>query len=236
MSNNFPSNSVLIIHDLELWWERSKEGFKVIDEIISLVDTLSSKCFFIINCNIHSYNYINRLKSIDEVFIKAIECQPFDAQDIQEIILLRHSSTGLKFQLDKKDEDQISNFKLARLFNSYFNISNGNIGYALYYWISNITNIEKNTFQIRFPQGVSEGALNNLSMEWAVWLQQFILHKNLTPKRFGEISNLDENNFVDAMNNLRRSGFVHELQAGIYTINPYIYPVIVKKFKEMDLL
>ena len=56
-------------------------------------------------------------------FISAIHCQPFDAEEIQEAILLRHRSSGFKFELDKQGEDEISNLRLANLFNSHFDIS-----------------------------------------------------------------------------------------------------------------
>ncbi len=234
--NALPQNSVIIIHDMEMWWQRSADGFKIIDQLTELINKFSPKCFFIVNCNPESYRFINRIRPISELFIRALECQPFDAEDIQKAILIRHRSSGLKFRLGNLEEDRLSNLKLARLFNSYFDISSGNIGFALHYWISNIQKVNQNMLDIRPPVRITEDALRDLQMDWIVWLQQFILHKKLTPERLMQISGQTDTTISEIMHTLKRSGIILEEQPDILCINPFMQPLLVKRLKEMDML
>ena len=234
--SSVPGKSVLILHDLEMWWQRSIDGFSVIDEVTELINKYSSKCLFIINCSKDSYHFINRIKAIEELFVRALECKPFDAEDIQKAILLRHRVSGLKFQLETTLEEQLSNLKMARLFNSYFDISRGNIGHALHCWISNIRKVAQDTLEMRYPVKINADILADLKTDWIVWLQQFILHKQLTIQRLKQISGQQEADILAIIHTLKRSAIIIEDHNNVLSINPYIQPVIVSRFREMGLL
>ena len=234
--NALPQNCVLIVHDLEMWWQRSVDGFKVIDELTSLINKYGSKCFFIVNCTRDSFHFINRIRPVAEIFIRALECQPFDAEDIQTAILLRHQSSGLKFRLGATHEERLSNLRMAHLFNAYFDISGGNIGYALHYWVSNIKKVSQNILEIRTPVRIGENAFSHLSMEWIVWLQQFLLHRNLTLERLEQISGQTRTAIADIIYTLKRSGIILEEHPDVLSINPYLQPLLVKRLREKEML
>ena len=46
-----PEGSVVVFHDLELWWERSEDGHAVLEEIVRLIESHGSRCFFILGIN-----------------------------------------------------------------------------------------------------------------------------------------------------------------------------------------
>ena len=234
--NTIPKNSVIILHDLELWWERSNKGFTVVDEIIELIGNYSEKCFFIVNVGLQSYNFINRLKNIENAFVSAIKCQPFDSEEIQEAILLRHRSSGLKFNLEGHSEDNISNLRLARLFNKYFDISEGNIGQAINYWISNIIKLKSQILYIRNPININDKTLSQINKDWLLLIQQFVLHKHLTLERLTNILSEDSSTIQKMLLSLIRSGIIQEIQPNVLTNSPYIQPLINKRLSEMDLL
>lgn len=234
--NNIEQNSTIIFHDMELWWERSRKGFAVIEEMMELIYKYSDKCFFIVNAGTHSFKFINRIKPIENVFISAIECQPFDSEELQKAILLRHRSTGLKFQLGKQNEDLISNFRLAGLFNKYFDISNGNVGQAMHYWISNIIKVNPLAIDIRNPIVINNQALKKLNIDWLIILQQFMLHKHLSTARLKQLLDTDEDKKTLMIQFVKRSGLISEIRPGIMQISPYIQPLISKCLEEMDLL
>jgi len=236
MISTLPQRSVVIFHDLELWWERSKDGLQLIDKIIDLIYLLSDHCFFIVNSNSHSFRFINKIRSIEDTFINAIECQPFDSEEIQEAILLRHRSTGLKFELAGQREENISNLQLARLFNKYFDVSGGNIGQAMHYWISNIKKVEPKLLKIQLPVNLNDFTLNNLNMEWLIILQQFELHGQLSRARLGRILGSDLNAADQAILYLKRSGLIQEIQNDILVINPYSQSIVHRRLVEMGML
>ncbi len=233
--NSIPAKSVLIINDLELWWDRSTGGFAVIDEIVRLINTFSDDCLFIINANTHSYHLLSQLKPIDEVFIGVIECEPFAAEDLQNAILLRHQSTGLQFVFNQEIEDSMFRVKLARLFNRFFNFSSGNIGFALRSWISHVEKAEKERLILRQPERPSAAAFDALKPEWAYWLFQIVLHKHLSVPRLTRLFNGSPQDTEEMLLTLRRAGLV-VVNHGAWEINPFIYPFLVEKLQEMELL
>ena len=233
--NSIPAKSVLIINDLELWWDRNTGGFAVIDEIVRLINTFSDDCLFIINANTHSYHLLSQLKPIDEVFIGVIECEPFAAEDLQNAILLRHQSTGLQFVFNQEIEDSMFRVKLARLFNRFFNFSSGNIGFALRSWISHVEKAEKERLILRQPERPSAAAFDALKPEWAYWLFQIVLHKHLSVPRLTRLFNGSPQDTEEMLLTLRRAGLV-VVNHGAWEINPFIYPFLVEKLQEMELL
>ncbi|MCD4744681.1 MAG: hypothetical protein K8R58_00100, partial [Bacteroidales bacterium] len=80
--NNIKQNSIIIIDDLELWWEKSQNGFDVIEDIIGLISEYSNKCLFIVNTNIHSYKLINKIRKIEDCFLNNIELEAFNAEQL----------------------------------------------------------------------------------------------------------------------------------------------------------
>jgi hypothetical protein len=56
-----PDKSVIVIHDLELWWERKPFGTQVVEKIILLMQQYGHKVLFIINVNQYALKIINQL-------------------------------------------------------------------------------------------------------------------------------------------------------------------------------
>ncbi len=233
--NNIPRNSVVILNDLEMWWQRSENGFKVIDAIFNLIDAYSFKILFIININKYAFKLINTLKNIEDSFVGIISNDAVNAKEIQTAILQRHRSTGIKFEYEKQFEDKISDFRMAGLYNSIFKFSNGLIGVALKSWLSMINTYNGDYINLKKIEKPNLSLLSDLPKEWLVWLIEFILHKQLTRERLGQIfQNEDEsvNHMVEA---LLRSGFIVE-ENGPLKINPYMEHLFVEKFVQMGLL
>ena len=234
--NSLPKKSVVIFHDLELWWERSPDGFVVIDELTNLIDRYGDSCFFIVNAGTYGFHFINRLKPIENTFIGAIKCQQFDSEELQKAILLRHRSSGLTFELDNHAEEDVSKLRLAKLFNKYFDITDGNIGQAMHYWISNIKRVQSRTLYITTPIDVNDITIDKLDSDWLIILQQFMLHKHLTPERFERIPGSNGTTDMTLLESLKRSGLIRESQPGVLHINPYLQPLVTRRLREMDLV
>ncbi len=231
-----PAGNVFIFNDLELWWERSSNGFVLVDQIMNLIEKFGQRHLFIVNTNTYSLRFINKIKRIDNHFISIIECTPFDTEDIKEALLMRHRSTGFKFQLNNHFEDNISEFKLVRYFNKLFDYSNGNIGTALQGWFSHIDSVAGNILTLRDPERPDSDTFNKLDPEWLVWLIQFIIHKRLTIEKLVRIFNTDPEKVRTKIELLKRSGLVTEIQTNQLELNQYLQPFIIRKFIEMEIL
>jgi hypothetical protein len=236
MFDKIPLNSIVIIDDLELWWEKSKDGLLVIDIIIDIIEKYSNHCLFIVNANNHSFENINRLKKIDTAFLNIIELKPFNAESLKNIIMFRHQSSGLKFTLKNKQQENFRSIDYANLFTKYFNYSQGNIGVALQSWASNITGVEDNRLIIKAPKTPELSVLDKLETDIFVLLVQFVLHRHLTIKRLERITLLKKEALLHQINFLLRSGIITCDIHKVYRINKFIDIHLKTKLIEMEML
>jgi amino acid transporter/tRNA A37 N6-isopentenylltransferase MiaA len=227
-----PQNSAVIINDLELWWERSENGFEVINVIVNLIQDYSNKILFVVNCNIHSFRLMNTINKLDGLFISTIECEPFDSESLKDVILLRHDSSGIKFKLGNKMDEELGEIKLAGLFDDYFNYSNGNVGVALNTWIANITKVDSNTVTIKHPVVPDAESLNNLDDEWLIFISQIMLHRRISIETLKRLMKVSDERCKDVIMSLLRCGIILEKSQDIYGINFFLEPYLTKLLKE----
>lgn len=233
---NLPPDSVLIIDDMELWWEKSDNGFAVIDQIANIIDKNSDNCFFVVNVNSYAYELMKRIKKIENYFLSIINCQPFSAEYIKQIIMFRHKSSGIRLQFNKRTDDQIRSQDLAGLFTKYFKFSKGNVGVALQAWISNITAFENNTITIKEPKIADLAALRSLDVETYIYIVQFLLHKRLSMQRLLRISMATKEEMAKKLNYLLRAGLIKVVSHDTYELNPYISNQMQEVLKEKNLV
>lgn len=234
--SQLPVNTVILFDDIELWWEKSENGNKVILEIINLIKTYSNRFFFILTANRQSFEVINEMIKLDQYMLSVIECAPFNAKAIKETILFRHQSGGTKLQFEGNQKMNIISSKYASLFSKYFIYSNGNIGVALYSWIANITSFNNNTIFIKMPQVPDYSVFNSLDHESFIYLLHFILHKQITIQKLERITREKREKVTEKLLFLKRIGLINELPNKVYELNKYLYIHIYNKLKEKEMI
>jgi len=257
--DTLPAESVFILNDLELWWERSEKGLDVIRHVLEMIRIYGGKHFFVVNLNIYSYRYINKLLPFENGFLKILECEPFNAEELKDIILFRHKSTGLKYRYRNHREDDISVWRQAQLFSRYFNYSKGNVGVALQAWISNIVSVAmlEKSGEISYRQGTGKvyiqeprtpdiNRLSHMQPDWILLVLQFILHKRASLEKLLRISNMDRIELQKHLNNMIRVGLIihspsqqniNESQGKeIYELNNFLRPHLVNNMVEQEIL
>jgi len=242
-----PAGSVMIIEDLELWWEKSVQGSVVIKELIQLIVDYSYKCMFIINANIHSYRIINKINNIQAFLLNNIELQPLVSRQLEQIIMLRHDSSNLRIKLRDRAMNKFRSWEYARLFSKYFNYSGGNPGVAMQAWISNITAIDNHTITIRYPRIPDLSDLEMMDDDLFILIIQIILHKKITIEKLYRIYLLEESNseteskgnkkikLVKGIEILKRSGII-DSNDDIFSINTNLYPHIINLLIDKEMI
>lgn len=215
-----PYHSVMVFNDLELWWESSENGMKVIKALLDLIKTYSSKCFFIINMNKFTYLRIKELIEIDDYFISVIACQPFDSEELKDLIIRRHRSGGLKMHYGKIPEEKISEIRMAGIFNKYFNYSEGNPGLALFCWLASVNKQVGDKLYMKTPQKPNLSILKNLNSTWQVFLAQLLLHKRMDLQKLERVLQMEPFEIEKNINAMKMAGLVSEKTTGLYIINP----------------
>src|SRR5690606_19276421 len=110
-----------------------------------------AQCLLVLSMNSEAFHLLSRLRPITERALGVIECGPFDAETLRDIIRLRHSSTGSQFMYNGKAEDALSQWSLARLFAAHYHYSRGFVGPALQSWVTHI--VDTGTpLQVTLPQ------------------------------------------------------------------------------------
>ncbi|MCF7801802.1 MAG: amino acid permease [Candidatus Marinimicrobia bacterium] len=226
----------LIFNDVELWWERSGEGQAVLNEILDIIRTFGRQVFIILNLNRYAYNALAPLYDFQELALSMIECQPYDAEDLKNIILLRHRSTGLQFVWEGTPEAELSEWKMAKLFTRLFDYSHGNVGLALRAWIAAIQKVEKGRLILELPSEPDLSALRELDVESIAFLLQFILHKRLTREKIGRITRWQEDDIRNQFQFLENSGVIQKQGQGAWVINPYLESFIIRHLKSRGYL
>ena len=236
LMENLAAGCVFIVNDLELWWERSEEGFTVVKEIMRLLKEYSRRHLFLVNTNPFAFRLINQLHSIEDAFLSVIPYQPFSTEDIERLILLRHWSGGLKFGLGKRTEDELSEWKKVQFFNNFFDYSGGNPGAALGAWLASIEKVGNKQVHLRYPKSPDTEALQHMPDDWLILTMQFLLHKRLSVVRLVRLLRLEEGAVRSLLQDVQRAGLVVEKGGGVFQLNIYTEIHLINFLREQELL
>ena len=227
---------VIVIEDLELWWEKHPEGQEVIKLIHELIRKYSSKVLFITTINIHAYKVINQINHVESNYLSVISMGAMDAKEINEMVMKRHNTSGLKFIHKKKLQEHFHTWDYAKLFNRYFNFSHGIPGIAIHAWVNNIVDIEDKTINIRYPKAVHSEAFEQLSTEHNWHLSLFVLHKNMSLDKFGRLSNYNKHEAFLEIEKMLRKGLIYKTDDNVFRINILMHHLIVQHLQNNRLL
>jgi amino acid transporter len=231
-----PDGSAILLDDLELWWERTPAGRAVIDAILDLIDKHSGRILFLLSLSTQAYHFVNRLCHIEDAALAVINCAPLPAVELEKIIALRHTSTGLKYELDGKSEDELATWHLAALFSRHFDFSRGWIGAALRSWITHVQKVSGSTLVIGAPSTQPWDVLDELRGELTAVLLQLVIHKQLGRARLARVSGSEQADLNSDIETLVRMGLVVESQQGTLTINSFVHHAVVERLARRGLL
>lgn len=215
-----PSGKVIIIHDLGLWWERRPGGNAVVELILKLIDDFGHKCLFIINVNAYALKIIDRQSRIKSYALATVNCEPFDARELKDMIMLRHHAGGMQFRYNKKDEERMTTWDFARLFNDLFDLSFGNPGTATKLWLAAIRKVSGKTIVMAPFRLPGKKAFDNLNPEQWFYILQFLHNRRFTISRLAQNLEQPEEVVMADIRELMRAGILVERFEGVYAIRP----------------
>ncbi len=234
--NSLPKNSVLIIDDLELWWEKSQQGMQVINHLVDLIDKYGNRCLFIVNINRYCFDVLKKTNDLKSYFLGVINLEPFNSEALQQIILKRHMSSILEIKLGRRVRKTVRSWDYARVFAKHFSHSKGNVGVTLQAWLANIIEVHGNKIFIQSPKTPHLFIFDYLKPEWYMLLVQLILHKRSSLRKLARICHTNIGDAKNTVAILKRSGIISENYPGVYEINTFMYPHILKKLRDKEIL
>lgn len=230
-----PRGSVLMLDDLNLWWERSPEGCVIIEEILAIIASQGRRLLFILGVETQAYRLMNRLVDLSDYAIAILECDPLPAESLRSIVSLRHSSTGLKYRWGSKDEHEVGALSTARMFSQYFDHTGGCVGATLRAWACNIARVRGDVLEIVAPARRDWECLDGLETRWVAVLIQLSLHKQMTVERLTRVSGVSREHIDQVLGALQRMGLVVQSHRRIVEIDPNIFPAIQERFAKRGL-
>lgn len=234
--NTLPPETVLIIDDLELWWEQTTQGQAIIQEIMRLINTFGHRIMIITTVNRHSLARIDRLTPIRHNFLDTIACQPLSVNQLHQLIMRRHRTSGLKIRIKHQTEPHISPRRLVAWFRRLATHTGAYPGNALQSWLAAIESINQNILQMKQPPRIDPRHFSHLEQHWIQPLIHTIVHKRMTHQR---LTRLMKGNPVAArqlLTQLKRTGLLIDQGHGIHTINPYIHYHLVSYLEQNKYL
>ena len=231
-----PERSVLVIEDLELWWERSEHGLAVIDALIEVIEAHASRVLFLIEMGSLPFDLVNRFRPLADHALAVVECGPLPAHALKDIVTLRHGSTGITFSLDGTAESELSEWRLARLFSQHFTYSRGLVGTALTSWITHVEEGDDRAIKIRAPSRRDWEVLDRLRADWTAVLVQLLLHKRLTRERLMRVADLEGRELDRQLDALRRMGLIKENRQGVASVNRFVTHALIERLRERKVL
>jgi hypothetical protein len=152
------------------------------------------------------------------------------------MVMRRHRSSGLKFRIEKRKEENISEIALARLFNKYFDHSEGNPGTVLYHWLGNIEKVSAGIIHIKSPRNIDLQPIENMDDNSMVVLAQLLLHKRIPYGKLERILGIESHITEEFVNSLIRNGIIEVRPERVLLINPYVEPFVRKVLKRKGLV
>lgn len=233
--SRLPDTTVVVIDDLELWWERSADGLGALEMIADLVKRFGDRILFVLALSKQAFGFINRYQPLGDDALAVLECTPLPAEDLKAIIMLRHGSTGLKFALEGKEEAELSDLTLARLFSRHFDYSYGHVGAALRSWITHVRKVSSSSLDVRTPNGERWELLDELRPSLKALLVQLVLHKSLSRERLVHVTGERRVTLEHEVGTLIRMGLVTESQHAL-SINPFVHHAVIGRLSKRGLL
>jgi len=231
-----PDGSVLVLSDLELWWERSPSGLAVLELLVELIARHSDHVLFVLEIGSHMLRLIENFVPLSAEALVVVECGPVNAEAIKEIVLLRHSSTGLKYTLADREEEELSEWSKAQLFNAHFRRSDGNIGAALSGWVSSIAAFDGKLLQVDKPVALDDDAMARIPPSCIGILVQLVLHQQLTVQRLSHLSGEPSVALSADLARLRRMGLLSRRRRDILEIEPAARNLVHRSLRNQGLL
>ncbi len=224
--DGLPDGSVVVIHDLELWWERSPSGLGVVRHLDGLLERHGGRTLFVIVTNEYVMRLLRRLDVLVNQALATVHCRPLEALRLREAILTRHEATGATLRIaagGQRESLAPTEWRLAKLFGDLFDYSDGYIGAALHGWISHIAEASSDEIVVARALVPDTAVFKTLEPQWTALLIELVMHRRVTTARLARITGVDEPLVTANLSALTRTGLVvfHEA-SGAYEIDRFV--------------
>ncbi|MFK8044497.1 MAG: hypothetical protein AB8B72_03310 [Crocinitomicaceae bacterium] len=229
LMRDIKGRAIFVIDDIETWYLNTTTGSKLINDLNQLINNYGQSHTFILAGNLQSFKTLKTQTTINDSVISTILLKPLTSLEITKVIETRHQLGGMTYLYKDVKEQLISPANRLKLMQRFFNMSKGNIGLALKFWIGSISNIDENKFSIEpiqspdFPDFPDE--------TWQSIMYQFQLHKKLSIKDLNKIYGKGNNEWISRLTSqMVKAGLIINSEKDIFTMPSDIRYFIEKTY------
>lgn len=172
-----PRGSVILVHDLELWWHRGAAGLAVISRLESLIEQYGSRFVFLLTCNHASADLLRRLGALEPTVVAHVAVDPMTAAEAMDAVMRRHRASELAIRFS--DGHESSEFALARYFSHLRELTGGAAGPLLAAWLAHVDTMANDTLILRPAKVASLSAFGSLPSDWVPVVAAVAVHRRL---------------------------------------------------------
>ena len=230
-----PAGTVIVIDDLDLWWERRPGGLEAIEELLDVVATTGDRVGFVLGGGTHAVRLIDALRPLTRVAYLQVGCAPLTARQLDQVVMARHGSTGLRLKVGQRVGDAIGPWSRARLFDAHFDYSHGNVGYALRAWVAHVDALADEVLAVRTPAPLDWDALDDLRPELVAVLLELLLHKQVTADKLARVTGRPIGDLRDVLAELVGVGLATQNRRRVVQLNPFVHVPVVDWLRRREL-
>gem|GEM_PF-3036775 len=241
--------TVCVIKKLHLLFLKTIDGFDLIEQLLLLMNRTSKKVYWIVTCNQHSWDYLNRVIGIGSHFPSIIQFSSMTGSELEDVILRRHKVTGYKllFQADRKIQAN-RRYKKATtepdrqkiisdiFFKQLQESAQGNITMAILFWLLSIRKIDRNRLIMNAHIDLDYLFLNQLSQSELFSLGSLVQHEILSEADHARIFLQNEIKSRQQLKILANKAILVEDPPGQFKVNLAIYRPLVQLLKRNKIL
>ena len=225
------AQSILIFDDLEQWWTKSPKGAQSIDYLLTLMEKFGHQHYFLLSCNISSFDIIRKVTDIDKQLIATILVPPASKLELKEILLNRHKTAGDELWYDNH---LIGNSKKTdAIFHEIYALSKGNVGVALNMWIHNIDKDADGQLILNKPRTMQFPEITDPN--WKIVLYHLVLHGSWSISQI-ELIFAEADWIFATLKELEKTGLVHQQSNTVYVLHHAAKPYIESWLATLKIL
>ena len=243
---------VVFVEDAAHLFSRTSQGLELTGRFLQFVSNTSDQILWYVMLGKPAATLLDTALDLFDYFTHTLELEPFEQDDLQEMIMARHRVSGFRLEfeppepriLDRVRHPVDTADRVRHPERAYFErlgrLSGGNPMLALLYWLESVRPDPEDDTLFR----VDPLPRRELPMSAALSLRQKLLiatvvqHSTVSTQRAATVVNAEQSEVQVELNHLERLGFVETMpgRRDIYRMRAFAEPLVTREFRRENLL
>ncbi len=245
--NNSDEKKIVIIENLEEFFLKIVDGFYTLRKVFELISRTNKKIFWIMTCNLYAWNYLLKVIDIDDYFAFNIILGKLRDEELETLILKRHSVSGYNLlftptseeektkSVQKMEDTEKQEYLKTKFFERLNQNSNSNIALALLLWLRAIKSVSEETIEISMPAQLDYSFLKNMRQQKFFSLAAIIIHDGITIEEHSLIFDMSFEESKLILYSMEDDGILNKINES-FKINFLLYRQVIGLLESKNIL